>query len=72
MTNVAIEVVIHDALTAFWEAVVRHYPQAVTGDLSPLATMQLSVSAENAIEEWIDNNVRSSDADTASSGGDHE
>jgi hypothetical protein len=72
MTESTIQVLIDEALTAFWEVVVRHYPQAETGDLSPWATIKLTLAAENAVEEWIDNNVRSSDADHQLSGGDHE
>ena len=72
MTTLTIKVLIDEALTAFWEVVVRHYPQAETGDLSPWATIKLTLAAENAIEEWIGNNVPSSDAAPQSSGGDHE
>jgi hypothetical protein len=48
-----------DALEAFWQVVVQRYPQAETGDLSPMATIRLQTAAENAIAEWIDNNVPS-------------
>jgi hypothetical protein len=48
-----------DALEAFWQIVVERYPQAETGDLSPMATIRLHTAAENAIAEWIDNNVLS-------------
>jgi hypothetical protein len=46
-----------EALEAFWRVIVQRYPQAVTGDLSPWATITLQTAAENAIAEWIDNNV---------------
>jgi len=46
-----------EALDAFWQVVVKRYPEAKTGDLSPLTTIQLQIATENAIEEWIDNNV---------------
>jgi hypothetical protein len=72
MTTLTSKVLIDEALTAFWEVVVRHYPQAEIGDLSPWATIKLTLAAENAIEEWIDNNVPASDGDAQSSGGDHE
>lgn len=39
------------ALDAFWEIVVRHYPEAKTGDLSPLTTLALTEAAEVAIAE---------------------
>jgi len=45
-----------DALEAFWQVVVQRYPQAETGDLSPIATIRLQTAAENAIAEWVDNN----------------
>lgn len=46
-----------EALEGFWKVIVQRYPQAETGDLSPWATSTLQTAAENAIAEWIDNNV---------------
>ena len=46
-----------EALDAFWEAIVKRYPQATSGDLSPWPTMKLQMAAEDAVTEWIDNNV---------------
>lgn len=46
-----------EALDAFWQIIVRRYPQAKTGDLSPLTTIQLQIAAENAIDEWVWANV---------------
>jgi hypothetical protein len=45
------------ALDAFWQVIVAHYPQADTGDLSPLTTLRLDEAAEAAIREWIYANV---------------
>jgi hypothetical protein len=72
MTKSTIADLANEALDAFWEVVVRHNPQAKTGDLSPWTTIKLTIAAENAIEEWISANVPSSDADIQSSGDDHE
>jgi hypothetical protein len=47
----------NEALDAFWQVIVKHFPQAITGDLSPLATFQLHQAAEAAVVEWIANNV---------------
>ncbi len=52
-----LESVTDEALEAFWRVLVQRFPQAETGDLSPWATITLSTAAENAIGEWIDNNV---------------
>jgi hypothetical protein len=46
-----------ESLEAFWGAVVRRYPHALCGDLSSERTLALRVAAENAIMEWITNNV---------------
>jgi hypothetical protein len=46
-----------EALDAFWEAIVRRFPDAVTGDLSPLTTIQLGTAAQEAVQEWVANNV---------------
>jgi hypothetical protein len=45
------------ALDAFWHVIAKHYPQATSGDLSPWCAISLQDAAEDAIEEWIDNNV---------------
>ena len=46
-----------EALDAFWAVIVNRYPQAVTGDLSPGATIALQMAAEDAVYEWIVSNV---------------
>ena len=50
--------VLDAATDAFWESVVRHHPDAKTGDLSPLTTLRFEVAAEQAIREWVNANVR--------------
>jgi hypothetical protein len=54
-----------EALDAFWQVVVKRFPEATTGDLSPLATFHLHQVAEAAIKEWIANNVTTQEADVA-------
>jgi hypothetical protein len=56
-TSPAIEELVQEADDAFWEVIVRHFPQARSGDLSPLATVQLTRAQEAAVAEWISNNV---------------
>lgn len=46
-----------EAEQAFWEVVVRHYPQAEKGDLSIDNTVRFTLAAQDAIEEWLENNV---------------
>lgn len=48
-----------EAMDAFWEVVVQRFPQAETGDLSPLTTHRFHEAAEAAIEEWVWANVPS-------------
>jgi hypothetical protein len=73
MTKLTIAELADEALFAFWEVVVRHNPEAKTGDLSPLTTVRLTIAAENAIKEWIWANVPSSDPDAQSTiGGSHD
>jgi hypothetical protein len=55
--NQTVRAIADEALEAFWQVVVQHFPQAVSGDLSPWATIKLQVAAEEALGEWIDNNV---------------
>lgn len=49
--------VIEEALNAFWDVIVKRYPEARTGDLSPLTTMRLDETARIAVDEWICSNV---------------
>jgi hypothetical protein len=48
-----------EALAAFWQVIVRHFPRATTGDLSVARTVALDQAAIAAIKEWIENNVTS-------------
>lgn len=57
MENPDLRSVTDEALEAFWQVVVKRYPQAETGDLSPLTTIRLDKAAEVAIEEWVWANV---------------
>lgn len=45
------------ALDGFWQVVVQQFPEATTGDLSPLTTHRLTVAAEVAVTEWVWANV---------------
>ena len=46
-----------EASEAFWDVIVRHFPEAKYGDLSPWRTIRQIVANVDAIEEWISNNV---------------
>ena len=50
MTKSTIADLANEALDAFWEVVVRHNPQAKTGDLSPSTTITLTIAAQEGIE----------------------
>ena len=50
---------------AFGRVLVRRFPQATTGDLSPERTIGLVLAIEQAAEEWIENNVIAADDDDA-------
>jgi hypothetical protein len=57
MTKRATTALADEALDAFWEVIARRFPQARFGDLSIDRTIRLQCVAEEAIAEWIDNNV---------------
>jgi hypothetical protein len=57
MDNDELRNLIHEADSAFWEIIVRRFSWATTGDLSPGATMVLHLAQEEAVKEWIANNV---------------
>lgn len=61
MTKVTLKMTTEEALDAFWNVIVHRYPDATTGDLSPWATIKLTLAAENAVSEWVRNNAPSSD-----------
>lgn len=57
MDNQVLDCPVEEALDAFWEVIVEKFPQATTGDLSPLAYHQLQMAAENAVKEWVNCNA---------------
>lgn len=57
MTTIDSRPITTDALDAFWRVVAGRFPEAKTGDLSPLRDLALTLAATAAIEEWIANNV---------------
>ena len=59
MTLEPIKALVDQALDAFWGVIVKHHPQALTGDLSPGTTIALELAAHDAISEWVTNNVPS-------------
>lgn len=61
----ALRLLTEKALDAFWQTIVEQFPEAISGDLSPSATITLSLAAEEAVEEWIANNVTTQDCDIA-------
>ncbi len=52
-----------EALDAFWDKIVEHFPEAKFGDLSPERTRRLQDAAVTAVEEWITNNVLPQESD---------
>jgi hypothetical protein len=50
---------IEEAQEAFWNVIVKRYPEATTGNLSPGATIDFHVAADNAVGEWVRNNCPS-------------
>lgn len=46
-----------EASKAFWGIIVKHFPEAKFGDLSPERTIHQRIANVDAIEEWISNNV---------------
>jgi hypothetical protein len=51
---------IRNAQDAFWEVVAKAYPTAKSGDLSPGMSLTFDRAATDAVTEWIDNNVQTS------------
>ena len=64
MTKAEIRKLADQALDAFWDLVAASLPEAKTGDLSPDRTIRLQIAAEEAISEWIANNVASETQDS--------
>ncbi len=48
---------VDEVMDGFGEILVRHFPEATTGDLSPDRTVRLALAIEEAIVEWIDKNA---------------
>jgi hypothetical protein len=52
-----IELAVRSAEDAFWEEVVKQFPEAKTGDLAPDISVQLTQIMGKAIRAWIDVNI---------------
>ena len=57
MTPTLIDALAEDAMQAFWSVVAESFPEATTGDLSIERTIALTLTAQAAIREWVQNNV---------------
>jgi len=58
MTNKdRIRLLADEALDSFWQVIVNHYSHATGGELSIDRTIRLQIVAEEAIGEWIEQNV---------------
>ena len=57
MTPKLIDALAEDAMQAFWAVVAERFPEATTGDLSIERTIALTITAQAAIREWVQNNV---------------
>lgn len=55
--TIPLERLSEEAQDAFWEVIAKRYPEAKTGDLSPLRTLAFDEAAKGAIEEWVRSNV---------------
>tara|TARA_R110000824_G_scaffold30181_2_gene99569 strand:+ start:785 stop:1066 length:282 start_codon:yes stop_codon:yes gene_type:complete len=44
--------VIDDAERGFWAEVIKHFPQATTGDLDPSSVFVWSAANEQVIKDW--------------------
>jgi hypothetical protein len=61
------ESLVDGALEAIGEILMKYFPKAKHGDLSPERTIRLVLAMEAAIREWISNNVDSQTDDEANS-----
>jgi hypothetical protein len=60
-SKIDLKTVADEATEAFWQVVVKHFPSATSGDLSPLTTARLHLAAEEAVAEWVWANVPAKD-----------
>ena len=49
-----------DAIQDFWDRVAKHFPCAVSGDLTPELVNKLNIAAMDAICWWYKTNVKGS------------
>ena len=54
---------IEKADIAFWAVIAKHFPEAKTGDLSIDRTVRLTIAEQEAVKEWIANNVTTQQSD---------
>jgi hypothetical protein len=52
-----IKLAVELASDAFWDSVVRSFPEAETGDFDPLESPAINGAMTRAVEEWVHWNV---------------
>ena len=48
-----LEAVTQKAEDAFWSVIVAEFPEATSGDLSPLTTIRMIEAMKAAVSEWV-------------------
>ena len=55
--RIKLETAIEKATIAFWSSIVKSFPTATKGDLSPLTTIRMESAIKIAVTEWAYYNV---------------
>ena len=50
----AIKKAVEDGEFAFWEQIVKHFPEATSGDFDPILSMRMDQRLQGYLSHWLD------------------
>jgi hypothetical protein len=50
----AIEKAVQDGEFAFWKQIVKHFPEATSGDFDPILSMEMDQRLQGYLSHWLD------------------
>lgn len=52
----ALEKAVEEGEFAFWAEIVKHFPEATSGDFDPMLSMEMGINLERYLSHWLDFN----------------
>lgn len=50
----AIEKAVQDGEFAFWAEIIKHFPEATSGDFDPILSMEMGMNLKGYLSHWLE------------------